>query len=153
MKSLIFTTLLISFISNLIGQRISADKVPAPVLGSFKDKFSTAFAPKWSKEGDEYEVDFKIKKDKYSAKFNNEGKWLETEQGIKTTELPVAILNNIKQEYPGFRIEEANKMETLKDGSVYEAEVVKDKVSWDLIYSMDGKLISKMKEVNDREKE
>jgi hypothetical protein len=154
MKSLLLIALyLVSFNKLSVGQKVTEDKVPAAVSGSFKDKFSTAFAPKWSKEGDEYEVDFKIKKDKYSAKFNNEGKWLETEQEIKIAELPMAIQNNIKKAYPAFKIEEVNKMETLKDGSVYEAEVIKGKESWDLIYTMDGKLLSKMKEVNDHEKE
>ncbi len=154
MKSLLLIALyLVSFNFNSTAQRITEDKVPPAVLGSFKDKFSTAFATKWFKEGDEFEVDFKLKKERYSAKFNNEGKWLETEQGIKIADLPMAIQNNIKKEYPGYKIEEANKMETLKDGSVYEAEVVKGKISWDLIYTMDGKLLNKSKEENDREKE
>ena len=153
MKTLIILISICCFSNISFAQKIPSNKVPAALTGSFKDKFPSATAAKWEKEGDEYEVTFKLKKEGFAAKFDATGKWLETEQQIKVAELPMPIQNNIKKEFPGFKIEEACKLESLKDGHAYEAEVVKGKESWDLIYTMDGKLLSKMKEVNDTEKE
>ena len=150
MKTLIIILVaLFTSIVNIDAQKLTIDKVPDALKGSFKDKFPSATSEKWEKEGDEYEVTFKLKKEAFSAKFDQTGKWLETEQDIKVSELPMPIQNNIRKEFPGFKIEEACRLESLKDGHAFEAEVEKGKESWDLIYNADGKLLSKMKEADD----
>ena len=62
-----------------------------------------------------------------SAVFAADGKWLETEQEIKKSELPAPVLAKLT----GKKVKEASKI-TRADGSVvYEAEVKRNDLLFD----------------------
>lgn len=126
-------------------QKISADQIPASVISSFKTRFPGVTDVRWEKELSEYEANFKMNGNEISANFDANGKWLETEIEIKVSELPVAVQSAIHTYFSGYEIEEASKVESLRHGNCYEAEIEKGEETLDVLFSADGKLISQTK--------
>ena len=97
---------------------------PAAVKMAFEKKFPTATKVTWGKEAaKEWEAEFTFEGSKISANFGEDGTWLETEKEIKAADLPVAVAASIKSKYPGWTIAEADKTETSKHGTIYEADL------------------------------
>ena len=116
---------------------------PAQVKTAFDKKFPTATKITWGKESaKEWEADFLLDGIKISAVFFEDGKWLETEQMIKATELPKAVADAIKAKYPGWIIAEADKTESAKLGAIYEADLKKGKLKKAVAYKADGSAVT-----------
>jgi len=147
MKKIIFVLLSAALLSNAAyAQKISADKVPSAVTSAFKTKFPTAAKASWELENKtEYEAEFKLNGEEVSANFDNTGKWLETETEIKVSALPAVIQSTLKKDFAGFKVEEASKIESLKNGNCFEAEIEKGEETFDVLFSTDGKVLSKTK--------
>ncbi len=65
--------------------------LPAKVKTSFDQKFPSAQKTTWAKESaKEWEVEFTMNNKDYSANFNTEGVWLETEYKISEKEIPAS---------------------------------------------------------------
>jgi len=91
---------------------------------AFKKKFPTATKVTWGKEAPkEWEAEFTFEGNKISANFGEDGTWLETEKKIKAADLPKAVAAAIKLKYPGWANAEADKTETSKHGTIYEADL------------------------------
>jgi hypothetical protein len=131
-----------AFIGNIAcAQKISADKVPAAVASAFKAKYPNATKTSWEMENaNEYEASFKRNGEKVSTNFDNTGKWLETETEIKVSAFPAAIQMVLSRDFA------ASKVESLKNGKCYEAEIEKGEESFDVLFAADGKILSKTKE-------
>ena len=144
---MIFVLLIAALMSNMAyAQKISVDKVPAAVTSAFKTKFPTVTKATWEMEGKtEYEVNFLLGGVKASANFDNTGKWLETETELKISALPAAIQSTLKKDFAGFKINEATKIESVKHGNCYEAEIEKGEETFDILFTVDGKILSKTK--------
>jgi uncharacterized lipoprotein NlpE involved in copper resistance len=85
-----------------------------------------------------------------SATFNADGKLKETEQEIKTSELPKTAGDYVAKNYAGHKISEAAKI-TSADGKItYEAEVKKGKEEMDLIFDESGTFLKKETEAGDK---
>jgi hypothetical protein len=133
------TILLFSFTA--CGQ--SGKDVPAPVKTAFSQKFSGAANVKWSRENDkEWEAEFKLGSKDYSANFDNAGGWMETEYKINNKEIPVPVTTSIGKEFAGYKIDESEVSET-DEGKVYEIVLTRGKEELEVVYSLDGQLISK----------
>ncbi len=127
----------------IMGQKIKVDQVPKNVIAEFQKKFPKAEKSEWEMENADYEVNFKINKIEWSAKFDKAGKLLEAEQEIKVSELPQIVKQSIEKEFPGGKIDEAEKA-TLSDNKiVYEVEVKKSKKIFEVQISVDGKILKK----------
>jgi uncharacterized membrane protein YkoI len=144
MRKINFVIALIVFaIAPLFAQKISSDKVPANVLNAFKAKFPAATDVNWGVEkSTDYEAEFKINGEEYSANFNQNGKWLETEMNIDASKLPEPVSQTLAKEFAGFKISEAEKIETPDKGIVYEIEMKDDKgTSKEVEISAEGKVL------------
>lgn len=134
------------FTSLLIAQKMQEKVIPAAVTSAFKTKFPTATKASWELENKmEYEAEFKLNDEEVTANFDNTGRWLETETEIKISELPAVILSILKKDFAGFKVEEASKIESLKNGNCFEAEIEKGEETFDVLFSTDGKVLSKTK--------
>ena len=122
MKNSIIMLLFAAYISNAaFAQKISVDKVPAPVMSAFKAKFPMLGKVKWEMESaNEYEAGFKSNGVKQSASFDQNGKWIETETEIKVSQLPTVVQQSIAKQFAGFKIEEASKVESAQYGNCYD---------------------------------
>ncbi len=124
-------------------QKIAADNVPAPVLETFKAKFSIAEKTTWELDYDNYEADFVVGKSNFSAVFDKDGKWLGTETYLKLSETPKVIREALSKKYgelSGYKVLEVVKMEKEKS-TVYELEVLKGETNYELVYDEAGTLL------------
>lgn len=121
-------------------------KVPAAVQDAFKKLYPNATEIKWDKEGkNEYEANFKNGETKTSIVLDKKGKLTETETVIKISELPEGIAKYVEENYKGFAIIEAARIEDNKGIITFEAEISKDKVKKDVMFDKDGKPLKKKK--------
>jgi hypothetical protein len=151
MNTIMHLLITIALLSNsAFAQKISANKVPTTVISTFKAKFPTATKISWEMEKSEYEVNFKLKKEEMSANFDNTGKWLETETEIKVSNLPASVQSVISKDFAGFRINEASKIESAKDGNCFETEIEKGEETFDVLFSADGKVLRKTKKEKEK---
>lgn len=135
-------------------QKVASDKVPPPVHAFFNAKFPKAEKVEWEMENDhEYEAEFKNGGLKQSAKFDKAGKWIETETEIKVSELPEVIKNAVAAEFPGFKLEEACKVESAITGMGYEVEVEKGKEEFDVLLDETGKVLNKSSEKEEEDED
>lgn len=104
---------------------------------------------KWDKEGDNYEASFKQKGNEMSVVLDASGNTVETEVEIEKSELPPAVLEVIKKDFAGYKIEEAAKI-TANNVVSYEAEVEKGEESFELIFDPQGKILKKEEEKEDK---
>lgn len=112
---------------------------PKAVSDAFMKKFPTATKVSWGVEGPkEWEAEFTLNGEKISANFNQDGTWLETEQEIKTANLPAAVLSDVKMNYATWKIVEADKTESAKHGTIYEVDLKKGLKSKSLAFKADG---------------
>ncbi len=112
---------------------------PKVVKNAFDKKFPNATKITWGKEAaKEWEAEFTFEGSKISANFYQDGTWLETEKEIKATSLPVAVATAIKTNYQGWTIAEADKTETSKHGTIYEADLKKGTQKKSVAYKEDG---------------
>ncbi len=134
-------------------QKLKDSEVPASVKQTFAKNFPKAKEVKWSKEGtSEFEAEFvRGTSDSFgenaeveqSANFDKTGKWLETETEIKKSELPQAVQAAIAKEFAGFTVDEPEKVESPGNVLLYEMELKKDKVKYEVQFSADGKVVKK----------
>lgn len=155
MKHIIFVLCIVALMSNAAcAQKIAADKVPASVTSAFKAKFPTAKKASWEIENKtDFEVNFKLNGEEVSANFSPNGEWIETETELEVSALPAAIQLILKNDFAGFEIEEVSKVESAKNGSIYMVEVEKGEEKFDVSFSLDGKVLSKIKLVENDEKD
>ena len=145
MKSIIIALCALTMCGSLAhAQKLTADKVPAPVMAAFKAKFATAAKVEWKLEDKtEYEAEFHIGAVEHSAAFDAAGKWLETETEIKTAELPVAVNQTLTKDFATYKVKEANKVESPDKGNFYEVDLVKGNEKLEVQLSATGAVLNK----------
>ena len=126
-------------------QKINADQVPTNIQSAFNKQFTKPYKIQWEMEEADFEVNFKNKNVEYSAKYDKQGKWLETEKEVKKSELPIIIQQALEKEFPKAEIEESEKITYLTHGVVYELEIEKDKQKLEVQFSAEGNLLKKEK--------
>jgi hypothetical protein len=121
----------------------NAKDLPAKVKTNFDQKFKGAQKVKWGKENaTEWEAEFTMNNKEYSANFNANGTWLETEYKIGEKEIPVAVTKTLVKEFPGYKLLKSEVSETAK-GKVFELEVQTGKTKMEVAINAEGTLIKK----------
>jgi len=134
-------------------QKISKDKVPAPVQKAFQSKFPNVTGVKWEMENkNSYEAAFSQSNYKMTATFDNDGKWMETEMAMDPAKLPQAILQTISKQFAGYMIKEVAENETPDTGWLYEADLKKGKEIVEVQFSTNGEVLKKTVEKKGDEK-
>ena len=142
MKNLFLVIAVTAILSlNACGQ--TSKDVPANIKTAFSQKFPDATNVKWDNENEkEWEAEFKMDGKEYSANFDINATWMETEYEISETEIPATVKTTIEKEFAGYKIEKSEISETA-DGKVYEFELIKDKVETEVAIDMNGKAVNK----------
>ncbi len=144
MKRIFFVVLIFSAFSlGTIGQTTVPDNVKA----AFEKMFPEAKSIKWSVEDSKtWEAEFKMKCKEMSANFDGDGTWLETETEMKARNLPESVLNVVKTEFAGYRIDEACLVES-PDMKAYEIGIEKKEAGTEteleILVSEEGKILKK----------
>lgn len=137
-----------AFISNTAcsqnSNKMPVDKVPTAVITAFNAKFPAAAKIGWEMENQtEYEAVFRLNRHEVSANFDKDGNWLSTETEIEKSELPAAVQAALKAGFGDYKIEEAYKIESVKEGISYEVEIEKGKETLEVVFSPDGQVLGK----------
>jgi len=134
-------------------QKITSDKVSAPVKQAFAKKFPAATDVKYEMEKKDYEINFKDKGVEMSANFDATGKWLETETEIKESDLPKGVSGSVAKNFAGFKISEVAKVEMRDKGLIYEMDLKKNKEGYEVRFSPKGDVLKKTPLKKEKEEE
>ncbi|MDZ4758576.1 MAG: PepSY-like domain-containing protein [Bacteroidota bacterium] len=147
MKKLILMLLVVAIMSHVgCTEKEPTVNIPVVVESAFKAKFPNATKAKWEMENKtKFEVNFNLSNEEVSANFDSAGTWLETETEIEASALPAAAQATINADFANFKINEASKIERVKSGTCYEAEIEKGEETFDVLLTTDGKVLSKTK--------
>lgn len=121
-------------------QKHDKNTAPAAVQAAFKAKFPKGENVEWEKENANYEAEFMLDNQEYSAVFNEAGNLLETEKEIKPEQLPEAVINYVKSNYPNSKIKEAAEITDAAGQRRFEVEIK----GFDLLFTEQGKFIEKV---------
>jgi hypothetical protein len=155
MKNFIILSTLFSMI---FFSAYSQKNPPENVKKEFSQRFADAKSVKWdSEETNEWEAVFKINGKEMSASFDNSSKWLETEAEVSEKELPSAVTNTLKNEFPGFKTGEISTIEN-PEMKGFEFSLKNKETEITVIISADGTVLKKElsgenKEKSDNKKE
>ena len=132
--------------------------VPVAIRTTFNSKYPTATRVIWYKytpdpirpeptawnyymDPDDYYVTFVMDDADYVAWYDN-GQWIRSSQTLMVTELPIAVQNAIKSQYPGFVITDID-FETDNKQSVYEVDLESGAQRWKVHYNAAGAVVKK----------
>ena len=120
----------------------NAGGAPEAAKAAFSKAHPGATKVKWEKEDGNYEVAFALNGREASAIYNAKGFLVESEQEIKVTELPAAIITYMKNNYKGITVKSAAKI-TKADGAVNYEAAIKGK---DVLFDAHGKFLREAKD-------
>jgi len=147
MKTIWTLIFALGFGASLHAQKMDSKDVPTPVHAAFQKTFTSKDVD-WDKDDKNYEANFKQNGKEMSVVFDAAGNTLETEVEISKAELPTAVLDVLKKDYAGYKIEEAAKI-TATGVVTYETEIEKGEQSFELIFDGQGKILKKEEEKED----
>ena len=128
-------------------QKIAEKKVPENVKSTLKAKFPTATNVKWEMEDKtRYEAVFKLNNETVSANFSKEGKWLSSEKELKFSQLPKAVQDVLKKQYPTAKYTEIAEEETLEKGTFLDIDLMYNKKKFVIEIKSTGEIL-KTKEI------
>ena len=126
-------------------------QAPANVVSAFKTVHPKAQKITWDKEGLNYEADYEEDGDNYSVIINTLGKILETEKEITPAELPSGVIKYISDNYKGYTLTGAARIEDNSGNVTYEAEINKGNSFKDVMFDQNGKPLKLKKESKENE--
>ena len=125
-----------------MAQKISADEVP-DVVKLAVAKVYKGKDIEWSREDAGYEATFEQMHRETSLVIDSSGGIVETETEIAKSQLPPAVVQSMKGEYAGYKLEEVAKIVTSSGSVTYETEVESGNDTFELLFDSGGKLLSK----------
>lgn len=144
MRKLVMLFVCLLIVVGVSAQKAKEDKIPAAAKSGFATKFPGAQKVKWGIEKPgEFEAEFKLNGVATSVLVNAKGDVLETEAGIKESDLPKAVKATIARDFAGYKLEEIEKSTDSKGVTSYEMEAEKTKAKFEISFDSNGKLLAK----------
>lgn len=152
MKKLIFTLLCAVFVSIAVNaQTLTAAQVPPAVKKAVMMKFPKASGVQWEKQQANYEAQFMLGNNWTTASFDAAGQWLSTSSFLDPEALPANISAAVKKEIPGSEILSVTATEKAKVGKTFLVQAATEVDTFDLVYKVDGTMVSKTQVVYEEE--
>jgi uncharacterized membrane protein YkoI len=151
MKTKLVSLSLLAIGLNACGQKLSEANVPAPVKVAFAKQFPKADKAKWEMDDKiYYEANFHQDGIEWSAKYDANAAWMETEHKVKPEALPEPVRAAIVAKYADHKMGEAEVAETPK-GTVYEVELKKAGHEMEVAFSADGTVLKTEEEKGEKD--
>ncbi len=142
MKKLLVLIICSIFVLGVSATNQKDEKIPAAAKTGFAAKFPTAQKVKWSIEKPgEFEAEFTLNGVETSALLDAKGILLETETGIKESELPQAVKATLAKDFTGYKLDEIERVTDMKGTVTYEMEVAKGKEKQEVTFDMAGMIV------------
>jgi hypothetical protein len=130
------------FAGSATAQNVNED-IPPLVRQSFERRFAHPDNVLWKAlESHCFKAAFQIGKVLYSVTFKDTGDWLEIDREIKKGYLPKAIRTTITKEFPGYRIDTAEKVERIDGDTLYNVHLKKEFAVRIVQFSLAGDVIN-----------
>ena len=142
---MLLTVTLLLAANSSFAQDIPQNQVPSVIVNNFQKKFPKAYDIEWELDGTLYKVEFetgRISKD-HDAWYDKTGALVRLKEEITKEELPQKVLESIKQEFSGYRMDDIKR---VTEGSevYYRVDLESFSEEWKVVYAENGKLISKV---------
>jgi len=111
MKAFILSSLFAGTALFSCAQNIRQADVPSLVLNSFQKAYPNAVDIEWEKQLSNYSAEFEISNMDHEVWLDEKGNILKHEEDIQISQLPVAVINSIKQNYAAAQIDDVDKVE------------------------------------------
>jgi len=122
----------------------TAQPAPPVVSKGFEQKFPNVSKVVWTKMGEkQWRASFADSGSTISARFDENGAWMETNMAMMTTDLPKTIADAIKSGYAGYSVMSAMKVDAASSGITYQVRIKKETTMKGLIFKEDGTLVTK----------
>lgn len=120
-------------------QDIAPNQVPQKVSDSFQKKFPKVKDVEWERKGNLYAVEFETgRSDGHYILMDVSGVIVRhEEEDISKKDIPLAIINALKANYPKHRVEEIDRV-TEKDGIKYKIELENRQNELEVYFTEDG---------------
>jgi hypothetical protein len=119
-RFLITLTVLFSLIS--ISSFASDSKVDSRVLKSFQSSFKNATEVDWTVTNNFYKANFSLNGQYVAAYFDGSGNMMAITRNISSTQLPISLQTNLKNNYEGFWISDLFEVAN-EEGTTYYVTV------------------------------
>jgi hypothetical protein len=139
MKKSIFIVVIVLF---TISTSFAQKNIPNEVKIAFAKKYPKVTKVKWEKENGDFEAGFTIDKIENSVLLDSKGNILETEVAIENATLSKEIIAYVAKNYVGKKIKGAAKINSIKEGLIYEVEVD----GKDVLFNETGKFLRESKD-------
>lgn len=127
--------------SAVLSQDIPASQVPSVIVNTLNAKFPKTTGLEWEKKGDLYEAEFDVNNVDHKALLDASGKLVMFKRDIRPADLPKIVRNTIRNQYKGYRIDDAEKLE--KNGVIfYQVDLDGQPDDQKLVITKDGKVDS-----------
>lgn len=123
-------------------QGIPRSQVPSVVLNTFQQRFSKARDVEWEQKDGLYAVEFDMGRYDHEAWINPQGQVVRHKQDIAAKKLPKAIKALIKDQYPGYRMDDVDQIDE-KGRITYVVEIERGEEEIRLLFDAAGKLLEK----------
>lgn len=107
--------------ASLLFSCATSQQPPAAVIQAFNRQYPD-HKPVWEAQPYGYEAVFTKAGLEYEAEYSATGTWLETEYEVQESQFSPAVLQRVKQQYPGYAITK-HEIELTPQGKFYEVEV------------------------------
>lgn len=122
----------------------SHDVVPSQaLLQKFMRDFPGARDVEWETAANIYEVEFEIRRDDYKAYYDEQGNLIMYIHDAYQSDLPAAVTNKIRAEYPNYRFSEVERIVKGTE-TLYKVEVERGDMEVKYVIKSDGTVINKM---------
>lgn len=141
MKKYILITSAVLIATLVNAQDIPQSQVPSVILNAFQQKFSDVSDLEWEIKGDLYKAEFEVGNRDHDVWINKEGIITKHKEDFPKGQLPDAIRSVLESQFPNYRIDDVDKIET--EGRVfYQVEL--DGKSGDrvILFNADGSIES-----------
>jgi hypothetical protein len=149
-------TVLFSLLTFSCGSKKKEVEVPQKVKNALLANFPDATNVTWEKEtAFEWEADFKMYENKYSANFDPDGNLLVMEYDIEVSYLPAPVIRDIDSSFEGYQIKKAEHAEK-GNFQFFEIELIKADKRLEVVYDEKGNMLNnedRNKEIDSGEKD
>jgi uncharacterized membrane protein YkoI len=140
-KNLLSTFVVFLFTITVYSQKLEDRQVPAATMLAFQKGYPGTKG-KWEKENGNYEASFIKGGQSMSVVIDAKGSILETETDIAINDLSANVAVYVKEHYKGATIKSAARIVKADGKIVYEAEVTK----MDVLFDLNGKFLKEEKD-------
>lgn len=124
-----------------MAQDLKPADVPANLKDAFKKEFPKASDVEWERSMENYKVEFDLNRQDHDVWYNASGSIIKKEIEIAETELPQAIRESIKANFPEYRVDDV-EMIWQNNLTTYQLEIEKGPTEKHLTFNSEGEVLN-----------